>query len=60
MLEPDTLRIIQTNQVRKNSGGESFGIGLKTCEKIAARHEGTFKSWIEKGEFVAIWTLPLY
>lgn len=60
MLEPDTLRIIQTNQVRKNSGGESFGIGLKTCEKIAERHEGTFKSWIEKGEFVAIWTLPLY
>lgn len=60
MLDEDSLRVIQTNQIKKKNDSESFGIGLKTCEKIADRHQGTFKAWIEKNEFVAILTLTLY
>lgn len=60
MLDQGTLRLIQTNQIKKKSDTESFGIGLKTCEKIAERHEGSFRGWVEKEEFVAILTLPLY
>lgn len=59
-LEGQTLHITQSNVVRRSeTRPEGSGIGLKTSQRIMARHEGALETDIRQERFTAVMTLPV-
>ncbi len=59
-LRDQTLHIIQSNAIRKNAiVRDSSGIGVKTCEIIARRHEGSCTSTTLHGVYRFELLLPV-